>query len=273
MSGFWPIFFATLVVGQLINERTSAIYFTNNIYSDISNIIVSFLGLSRLLGTPTFCDEWWYLSAMVVFILITPLLLRSIQVHGAIATLFFIVAFPRILGVGFQGGMGILTFIMPLALGIIFEEYHIFDRVRKIGGENANSQTRKVLFGGLLCVSLFISYKLYYFLPTNVFWEIKYGIVPVTFIIFCNECILPISVIRKPLEFLGKHSANIYFVHSIFLYIYLKDLHFTQVWFAFTPIVCLALSLFVSLALEWAKRRLHYNLLISKLSNYFRSDI
>ena len=266
ISGFWPVCAICLIVGQLLYGSTANVYFGEDIFTSIFYVTTEFLGLSRLLGTPTFCAEWWYLSAAAVFIFLVPVFQYAIHHLGTIPTIFLTVALPRVLGVKFQGGTQVLSFLMPFLLGMIFGEYHVFDWLEKLsqnpdGTTDKAIKTVKIL---VLMLALAVGYKLYYFLPFDLFWEIQYGCIPAIFILFFNELIPYFPRVSSLLSFLGKHSANMYFVHTV-LRTYLKDVLYTQRWFVLTPLLLIVFSLLFSIGIEALKKALHYDKAIGHL--------
>ncbi|MDE6025049.1 MAG: hypothetical protein K2G45_06325, partial [Lachnospiraceae bacterium] len=73
-------------------------------------------------------------------------------------------------------------------------------------------------------------------------------------IVFCVEFINQIPGINKVLIFLGKHSMNIYLVHSILKNIYLKEqLYSLHNWFLIL-VALLAVSIVISYLIEGLRK-------------------
>ena len=84
-------------------------------------------------------------------------------------------------------------------------------------------------------------------------------------ILFSAEFVIGIPGIRQVLQFLGRHSMNVYMVHTFIRGVYLID--FTYSWKHFAPVVVvlLIISLSISLLLEWLKALLKYDAWIKRI--------
>lgn len=60
-------------------------------------------------------------------------------------------------------------------------------------------------------------------LEKSKFWEYHYALQPLISIFYCRKYIIRIPVINKILEFSGRHSMNIFLVHTFFRYIFFRD--------------------------------------------------
>lgn len=260
MSGYWFAFIVCGIFCELIDGRTTKIYCTGTALENLTSGLMSFLGISRLMGTPMLIYEWWYMGAAILFILLIPVLNEAMDRMGTLAVLVLIILIPRMLGIAFLGGTHPLSFLMAAALGIAFEKNYLFDKIHnRLTFHQWWGLPCKMLFGIMLMI---LAYKLYHKLPFEQYWEIKYGIIP-TFVIVClNETILNLSLWQKILVFLGKHSMNMYLVHMIFL-TYYKPFLFNNRHFMFSWCGLMALSLGVSLIFEWLKKIIRWNKVIS----------
>lgn len=251
IRAFWPIYLLCLLAGVVIDGRTMQVYCSGGLGRSALNLLLGGLGLNHLFRTPMFVNEWWYLSAMVVFIFITPLLQRMVSRYGWALPVFLLVALPRILSIGFQGGTEIFTFFSPLLLGVIFAQYGLFEKFWSLGPKRpAAGRLCKLLLTG--CAA-FLGYKAYFLLPADQYWEVYYGLIPLSFLLFFHTLVKGVPVLEDLFVFLGKHSGNIYFIHTVFLYVYLKKPLYSMPWFGLTPLALLALSLGFSMVLEESK--------------------
>lgn len=264
LSGYWFVFIACCVVAECLDGRTKATYFSKSIFENVFGIISSFLGISRITGTPMLIYEWWYMGAAVVFILLVPLFSESIDKIGALATMAVVVLFPRVFGVEFMGGTQPLSFFMPVLLGVIFERKQLFDQIHFCLTAHFRRYVGRV-FITLLGVTVgLLAYKMYRRLPFESYWEVKYGIVPVMIIVCLNETVLYAKWIRNVLSFFGKHSMNMYLVHMMFI-TYMKEILFADQYFLFSWIALVLLSLATSIVLEWVKKVIGWSNIINSL--------
>lgn len=258
---FWPIYLLTLAAGVFIGGRTVELYFAEGVGQGLLNLLLGGLGLSHLFRTPMFVNEWWYLSAMVVFVFSVPLLQRWVVRYGWALPTFLLIALPRVLPIGFRGGTEIVTFFFPLLLGVLFARYDLFRYLWRpwLGNRAADRLLKLLVTGGLAL----LGYKAYFRLPAERYWEIFYGLIPLSFLLFFHVLVKGVPLAESLFAFLGKHSGNIYFVHTVFLYVFLKEPLYSLPWFGLTPLALLGLSLGVSLLLEWGKGFLCVDLLKS----------
>ena len=53
--------------------------------------------------------------------------------------------------------------------------------------------------------------------PMESFWEFHFCIFPLAVILFCVEFVIPLKPINIVLAFFGKHSMNVFLIHTFFL--------------------------------------------------------
>lgn len=260
MSGYWFAFIVCCVFCQIMNGATLKTYWTGSFLENVFDLLMSILGVSRLVGTPMLIYEWWYMGAAVLFILFVPIFYEAIGLLGSAAVITLTVLLPRMLGVAFLGGTQPLSFLMSALLGVVFERKQFFDKIHCwVETGRLWSRIGKAL---LSLPALFLAYKLYRMLPFEQYWEIKYGVVPMIVIVCLNETVLNISVFSKILGFLGKHSMNMYLIHMLFI-TYFKTLLFDNRHFLVSWCMLMLLSLGTSIVFEWVKKLVQWNRIVS----------
>lgn len=256
-SGFWLIVVLSWIVCQFINGRVSTQYFSKSPWAGIAYMILEFLGLSDLFGTPSICGSWWYMSAAFVFIVLTPLVARaknSIAIACLITMLCVRVLFGGDLSAYLDEYMSFskpLAFVMPFLIGAIFAKNNLIIKI-----VNARHRWLRLILELSLLVFFFVSYIK---IPSLAFYDIKMGVFGLPVILICIEYIIPRKGIHPVFVFLGKHSMNIFLVHTFIRRTYLEDFTYSFPHFTIIIVVLLLLSLSISLVLEWIKKTLHYN--------------
>ena len=91
------------------------------------------------------------------------------------------------------------------------------------------------------------------------FLEIRDGLIPMIFIGYCYEFILPIKYVTNILQFLGKHSMNIFLTHTFIRYYYFKDFTYSFKYSILIVLVLLGISIIVSMVIELLKKAIKYN--------------
>lgn len=256
IKAFWPVFIICILATAAIDGRPFTVYAGQFPLHSVVNLLIDGLGLAKLMGTPTLVSSWWYLSAMAVFTFAVPLLQKAVRRIGWIAPFFALIAFPRLVGMGYLPGGDVMPFyfLMPVLLGVIFAEYDLFERLDDFRPMKEERETlNRVVRLGMVTVALLISYKFFHLLPRDIFWEYHYAFAPLVFILFFREGYAFFPWLKRPLAWLGKHSGNIYFVHALLLRYYLRDFLFSMPWFMLTPLATYAVSLAFSVAVEAGK--------------------
>lgn len=258
LSGFWFLFPISLFFGLPIKR-----YFGDGVFSGSVYMLLDFLGLSHLFGTPTLNSSWWYMSAAVVFILFIPFLVRCTNKIGWISVFAAIVIVPRVLfNNSFFGAMNIYTFLLPVFFGAVFAEFKVFEKIDnfRIVKKNLVNELLLAIIGLIIVV---LSICLWIYLPRNGLWEYHFAIAPLVIIVFCNRFVFKkrgaISKgVRCVFSFLGKHSMNIFLFHT-FLRVYLiKDFIYNLKYPTLTILALLLASLAVSIVVELIKKLVRY---------------
>ena len=260
-SGFWFAWIMSFAVLEIKYQRFSKILIgENNIFTGIVNGIVNILGLSNLFITPTPDTRWWYMSAAILFIFLTPMMYRFRNELGMVLLgelLLLRVIFVQQDNSVLLGMRAVYAFVTPYIFGCIFARYDIFDKWCTLG--NGKVAIKIYKFIAELWVILFLC-KMYTNTSKELLWELNYGIFPVIIILFLTEFVLQVSVIKKCMKYIGIHSANIYYIHSFVIYYHPEVLY--KMHFVVTITIWLCLSLATSILIELAKRITRYNSLI-----------
>lgn len=256
-SGFWTIVVLSWIVCQLIDGRVSLIYFDKSPWAGIAYMVLEWFGLSNLFGTPSLCFTWWYMSAAFVFIVLTPIVARdknSIAISCLVVMIAVRVIFAGDLSGYYNDYMKFTTplpFIMPFLIGALFAKNDLIIKI-------VNARHRYLRL--IIEVSLIILFALLYLnLSSLTFYDIKMGIFALPVILFCIEYVIPRKGVHSILVFLGKHSMNIFLIHSFIRGMYLQDFTYSFPHFTIMFIVLLILSLLISLAVEGIEKLLRYN--------------
>lgn len=257
LSGYWFVMLGCCIVCQIIDKRVEYTYFTEGFYIGIQNLLIEFLGCANLFKTVTLCDEWWYMSAAFVFIILLPLIV--VYEERLVSLLMLIIILPRVLGLGYQGGATTYSFLFVFVIAIMFAKHNIVDRWLNWGKD----AKRKIIFKFLLeLIGIIIGSKVYMRLPKSVFWEFHFGIFPIMMILFIVEFIAYIPLMRDLLIYIGKHSMNIYLIHTFVAYDYMKEFVYNIDWFVFSYMLVFMISLGISIIIETIKKGLRYNQII-----------
>lgn len=254
MSGFWIIWIIAAIIFQVMFGYVQRVYFTDgNWIKSLAEMGLDFLGLAKLFGTATMNGTWWYMSVAVIFVICVPLIMKNEECMVLILAMLAII--PRMLSLQVMGKTEIYAFLPTFLMGMCVAKYGLYDRWFQIW----NHGMKKVVKFLLELVVLYALYKAYGNLPGSIYSEIRWGIFPVIVIAFCSEFITVIPGIRQVFTFIGKHSMNIFLVHTFLRQYFWKEFIYSFGNFAVNVTVLFLISLLISIVLEWLKKITGYN--------------
>lgn len=269
LSGYWIIVALSLIICQIIDGRTYEVFFQNkNIYVGILDIIINFSGLAWIMHVDLLNGTWWYMSNAVLFIVSIPFLYRLIKKYGYIITAIMLISIPRIFSFQFSTE-SYIAFIFAVFLGMLCADRNLIIKIANCNVSKKHKKISKTMKFIIETTIVILSYKLYYYIPINKYWEISFAFVPLIIILYLYEFFIEIPVLQNILEFLGKHSMNIFLVHTFIRAIYLEDFILEGKNFIIITIMLLLLSLAISMLLEFFKKIIRYE----KLINYFQCKV
>lgn len=258
LSGFWIIFILSNIICQLVDGKPYIIYFRYGVIKGIEYMILDFFGVSLLTDTPRLNGTWWYMSAAVVFVLLIPVIMKYRNSLPIIFGLVFVI--PRLLEVKF-GGRSIISFIPALLIGVIAAHYDIVNKWLKLWNTGGKKYIKLIAEFGLMCFFIWI----YPYLKNKQFLEIKWGVIPFILILFCLEFVVYIPVVRQVLYHLGRHSMNIFLIHTFIRQYYMKSFIYSFKHFLLVVAVLLMISLVMSYVLEGFKKLIRYDKAIDRI--------
>ncbi len=269
LSGYWFVILLSWVICSIIAipPYPAQKYFNyrpESIFVGIWYMIMDFFGLSTLVGLSPFNGTWWYMSASIVYICLAPVVYSALKKYGSVLTVSACYIIPRLFLQ--TAPTNIVGFFPAFLFGMVFAHEKLFDRWHDwtpIRDDSRRSEAVKFLSLVILCPCLF---RLYLYLPSNLFTDVRWGMIPLPFILFCVSYLDRIPGLRQVLGFLGKHSANVFLVHTFLRHYYAADFIYGFKFAYLIVIVLLALSILISIALEALKKLLHYEQFINRLA-------
>ena len=264
LSGFWVVAIISYLICQIIDGTTKDIFFQDGIAYGIFKMLINFLGLSKIFKINDFNSTWWYMSLAILFILSMPIFIKLFKKYNYINVLLFVIFIPRIMTCEFIIN-SYITFLFPLLIGIIFAEKDLVVKFAnfKINNNNYYNKILKFIIETIVVIFMYI---LSVNMPDNLFWEMKFGIIPVFLICYLYEFFIDIPILKHILQFLGKHSMNIFLIHEFIRTNYLTDYIYSYRNFIKIIFILILISLMLSILLEIFKKLIKYNKLIDKLN-------
>lgn len=201
------------------------------------------VGLAQILDTPTLNMTWWYMEIAYVLIFMVPLLCVLVQKLGysLLPVVFF-------LPVVFQLNPDVYRYLFTAATGVCAAYGNWMER---LPDQKLPSALRWA--AGCVGLTLCVMIRQNFFVQEHFLYLADAGIA--VFLVWFSAA-LPgsVPVVRDGLGFIGRHSMNIYMVHTFFYMIlwrkYIYAFHYAGVILAALLLVSLAWSV----ALEWVKK-------------------
>lgn len=260
MSGFWFVYILCFIATWIYADLPQKTYCANGNIRGCVYALLDFMGLSSLFNTPTLNTTWWYMGAAILFIALIPLFMKLRQKIGYFVIALLIVFIPRLLKVGYPGSINPYCFILALLAGMCFAEYKLFE---KYSGPPLNLLKNKHLYNilkfilslAILIISIVVCDRT----ERYQIWELHYAIAPVIAICFCRQYVIRIPILKNILAFLGKHSMNVFLIHTFIRYTFFADFTYSFKYFWLIALVLLAISLGISVVLELIKKGIHFD--------------
>lgn len=270
MAGFWLIYVLAFIINLIYNQRPISIYFSKGIARGVYDMLIDMSGLAYLFRTPTLCGTWWYMTLALFIIIFLPFAARMMKKYGPALLLLFVVFVPRIVSFCVQleadNKTNITHWFFAAALGLVCAEYDLLARAKAFTitkNKIISKLIKFVVLTGVLAGLYFVRVMLTKSGRSEAAYELTDNIIPAYVIYYCYEFITGIPVLRQILAFIGKHSMNIFLLHTFVRLYILADFVYSFRHFALVSLVVLAISLAISVLLELCKKYLGFNRLVS----------
>ena len=245
---FWKVFFVFVPLGFLFFDRTF------HLQEFLLNLFCVDYSYNR---------EWWFMGTYIELLLVLPLVLRLDTKKYFLVAVLLVAIVLRFLSGFFELNSGVANshvhqffYYFPVFyLGLFFSKYSCFERFQRI--------TCNSLIGCVVCV---IMTAIAYVIRSK--WDITEMTILMTplfiylFVVFFRL----IGNVNKVFLFFGKHSMNMWLIHSFFCYYYFqKEMLMISDNAIVAYVLLVAMSLLSSMVIDLIWRHIHNAvLLISK---------
>lgn len=249
MFGFWFIFIVAQLTSGLGRSRIEV--YGEDLFQRIFCFIIDGLGLANCFGTPTFNATWWYVPYAILLIFVTPFIIKVVQKYGWISIIVAIML-PKFLLGGDSVEITFWRYLLALVLGIYCAEFSVFQRI------SAFVKKKKLIVPELMILSIggiilcVIRQKI----------GMYYVVEPILAMVVCYisyRYISRIRGLRAGLSFLGKHSMNLFLMHTFIKAYYFADFTYSFRYWWLILLVLIADTLAISILIEYLKKLIRYN--------------
>ena len=251
MTGFLIIFVVTEILA-IPTGRFIEVY--GHDFRSVVYMIIDALGLAKLLGTPLFCLTWWYLSLAIVLIMIFPFVHSIMEKYQWVVVVASIIV-PR--ACGFGQSTDLFRYLLAYTLGMYFAQHDLLARIKEKFMEQNVAGKLLSLIVSLIGLAVIIKCRQNAWIGWKYldFWD---GFAAMYVIVNSYIYILNGKWIVKGLGFLGKHSMNIFLIHSFYRDVFFHEFTYSFYYAWLDYIVLMAISLVTSIVLEWFKKLIRY---------------
>ena len=251
MTGFLIIFVVTEILA-IPTGRFIEVY--GHDFRSVVYMIIDALGLAKLLGTPLFCLTWWYMSLAIVLIMIFPFVHSIMEKYQWVVVVASIIV-PR--ACGFGQSTDLFRYLLAYTLGMYFAQHDLLARIKEKFMEQNVAGKLLSLIVSLIGLAVIIKCRQNAWIGWKYldFWD---GFAAMYVIVNSYIYILNGKWIVKGLGFLGKHSMNIFLIHSFYRDVFFHKFTYSFYYAWLDYIVLMAISLVTSIVLEWFKKLIRY---------------
>lgn len=251
MTGFLIIFVVTEILA-IPTGRFIEVY--GHDFRSVVYMIIDALGLAKLLGTPLFCLTWWYMSLAIVLIMIFPFVHSIMEKYQWVVVVASIIV-PR--ACGFGQSTDLFRYLLAYTLGMYFAQHDLLARIKEKFMEQNVAGKLLSLIVSLIGLAVIIKCRQNAWIGWKYldFWD---GFAAMYMIVLSYIYILNGKWIVKGLGFLGKHSMNIFLIHSFYRDVFFHEFTYSFYYAWLDYIVLMAISLVTSIVLEWFKKLIRY---------------
>ncbi len=241
-TNYWVILFVFIPLGIFVYGRTWDIAYAG--LNVPKRIVYELFGIN---GGCSYIPTWWFNQLIIVMYLLFPLLFRAVKqvpfIAGIVTILYLLFGDKYTLGI-----IELNIWLQPFMMGIYWNLFE--DKLRVLSDI---CLSHKVMFAlasfVLLVIAVFIRSSLLY--PD----DIRIDALLTAIILLCIVSTLRyLSKLINSLAFLGKHSMNIYLIHTFFNVPVLHGSEWLRVGGGFAILITFCIG--ISFTIEYIKKRL-----------------
>lgn len=257
------MFALPFVFCTVITLATDTSRYSNGPLANMTGLVTDFFGLSEFFGTEMLNTTWWYLSMEVLLIVFLPLLIILYKKCG-----WLIVVMTFLIGsLAGRNNLHMTIYFLNIPLGICFADQHVLERL-KAWSPVKNRAAGKGLKFLVSSLALLACLRLYASEWGAAHFDFALrGFIAVLIVYWSYEFLIELPVIKQVLEYLGKHSAMIFYVHSFVRSLWIGNFTYSLGHAGIILLFVLAGSLAISIFLEFVKKLIRYNQLTGRLTD------
>jgi peptidoglycan/LPS O-acetylase OafA/YrhL len=258
-ANYWIVFLIFVPVGIFVFEHSLNVPYGTA--SHIKMLIKDILGINYIFS---YNITWWFNFLIITLYLLFPFLYFVAKkypilllVVSGILWQFTIPLLP----------LAVHEWLFSFSLGIVYVLN--IDRINCF----LNRINPWLLFGSLLFIFYLLYYvRLYPIIPQ--FRETRVdGFLTVNIVILLILTIRKIPKLARAVSFLGKHSMNVYMIHTFIFYYWFEEFIYSFKYPILIFVVLMAICIVISICVEYGKKMIHLPDLIKTINNKIENKI
>ncbi len=235
----------------------------------VINIIIDMLGLAGLLHTPMLIGTWWYMSFALAIIFLIPFTISLYKRFGILAVMPYVLV-PIIFNYRFNSSE-ILTnmtrWLLTIPLGVIFADCDLLVKFKSSQFTKNKGISKLLKFVTYTAVLLILVHLRQHDWCKEKFFYFISNALPVFTVYYVYEFITDIPILNGILDFLGKHSSNMFFMHTFIRAVWFPNFTYSFKYAVLTYLFMLVFSLALSFAVEGIKKIIKWDKAVKKLTD------
>lgn len=257
------LFFIPFLLCQIITKAMGFSRYGEGYVERIGNFLLDMFGVGNIFGTRLLVQTWWYLSLTVIVVIFMPFFIRMYKKYG-----WTLVLMVLVLGSFFVKEFERLTsWLLLIPIAICFADRKVLERLKEFQLVN-NKILNKLIKFIIMTTVLWVLFRLR--LSDWGYRNLRFAMnaaVPVMVICWSYEFVIELPVIKQVLQFLGHHSADIFYIHSFVRGIWLQEFLYSFKYAVLIFMVLMIVSLSASFLCDGIRKLLHYHELTDKITN------
>ncbi len=255
MADYWLIYLIFVPLGICFG-----VYFWEVYQENFGNGVLDFFALSFYFRTPSMNPSWWYMSIILAFYLLFPLLKKWADVlpELMLAVALGIMLWPEQWRhtEEFEKVSGYIEWLPPLLLGMLMARCNGFERI---------ARRYPHWWQGALFAVPAVALTAYQRFMTSQ--DVRFdALFALAIILLCYLFLSHIPVLSSGLAWLGGYSGTVYMLHTFVFLLYGKEWVYSL---RFPPLiftVVLAVCLLLAVGIKYFKKLLRIDKLIAKIT-------
>lgn len=235
----------------------------------ICNMTVDLLGLGGFFSSKLFIGTWWYMSFAILIVLLVPFTVNLYERYGSLVIVPYLVLpvlfIPKFYSSDVLRNMTRWLLIIPI--GVIFAKLDLLDKLkmsRILKNKAADKIVKFIIMTFILYVM--VRFRSSYWGKTYAYYIIS-SVLPLYFVYYLYEFVTDIPVLKSVLAFFGKHSSNIFYMHTFIRGVWMSDFTYSLEYAALIYVFMLVASLALSYAVNFIKYITKYDKGVKWLSD------